>query len=268
MTMASDAPPAGDQAQGLGTERRQAIVAAARKDTAPSVKEQAEKLVYSWPNLVIIEFLAALLMLVSLIVMSWLVNAPLEAHADADRTPNPSKAPWYFLNLQELLLHMHPALAGVIVPGAVVFLLLPLIPYLDRDQRDVGKWFGTRKAAPIARFTALFTTIVIVLEVLFDEYVGVRPLMDAISRATGLLIFNDVLFTGIIVPLILMLGPIGVLLKLLDWRYGLDNMRDVMVALFTGFVVAYFLLTIVGTFFRGQGMHLYWPTDPRMQRIE
>ena len=57
-------------------------------------------------------------MLLSMVILSRVVNAPLEGHANADKTPNPSKAPWYFLNLQELLLHMHPSLAGVIVPSA------------------------------------------------------------------------------------------------------------------------------------------------------
>jgi hypothetical protein len=59
-----------------------------------------------------------------------------------------------------------------------------------------------------------------------------------------------------------------VLLALLNWLYGLHGPRDVMLALFTGFVVSYVLLTIVGSFFRGQGMQLYWPWDPRMARID
>ena len=266
--MATDGAPTGERALEPDAERRQAIAAAVRREGVPSVKEQAERLVYTWPHLVIIEFIAALLMLLSLVIMGWLVNAPLEGHADPDRTPNPSKAPWYFLNLQELLLHMHPALAGVIVPGAVVFVLLPMIPYLDRSQKDVGKWFGTPKAVPIAVYTTIFTSIVIPLEIFFDEYIGVKPLMTSLAAATGLSFLADIVFTGIIVPLILMIGPIFVLLWLLDRRYKLDSTRDVMIALFTGFVVSYFLLTIVGTFFRGQGMHLYWPWDPRMQRIE
>lgn len=272
--MATDGFPADDQVRDAAAQRRQAVAAALRGERVPSVREQAEKLVYTWPHLVIIEFISALLMLLSLILMSWAVNAPLEAHADADRTPNPSKAPWYFLNLQELLLHMHPALAGVIVPGAVVFLLLPAIPYIDRDQRDVGKWFGTPHGVGIAVFTAIFTTIVLWLEIIIDELpewtggtVGIKPTLNLLAATTGLP-FNDIVVTGIIVPLILMLGPIPVLLSLLRRRFGPLSTRDVMIALFTGFIVAYYVLTIVGTFFRGQGMHLYLPWDPRQIRIE
>ena len=91
-----------------------------------------------------------MLILLSIILVSIILQAPLEAHANADKTPNPSKAPWYFLNLQELLLHMHPSLAGVLVPSAVLFGLIPLIPYFDRDTADVGKWFGTSKARDTA----------------------------------------------------------------------------------------------------------------------
>ena len=105
-----------------------------------------------------IEFLASVLMLVSMIVISMVIQAPLEGIANADKTPNPSKAPWYFLNLQELLLHMHPALAGVIVPS-VALGLIAIIPYFDRDNTDVGKWFGTPKALSITWFTTWYTTI-------------------------------------------------------------------------------------------------------------
>jgi hypothetical protein len=272
--MATDGPPTDALGNGAADERRAAVAAAARPQRPPSVREQAEKLVYTWPHLVLIEFIAAMLMLLSLVIMSWLVNAPLEAHADADRTPNPSKAPWYFLNLQELLLHMHPALAGVIVPGAVVFALLPAIPYLDRDQRDVGKWFGTPFAVPITIYTTIFTSAVLWLEIILDELpewtggvVGIKPTLNLLANATGLP-FNDIVITGIIVPTLLMLGPIPILLWLLNRRYGPLSTRDVMIALFTGFVVSYFMLTIVGTFFRGQGMHLYLPWDPRQVRIE
>ena len=100
---------------------------------------------------------SAILLLLSIVVVSIILQAPLEGHANADKTPNPSKAPWYFLNLQELLLHMHPSLAGVLIPAGVLFGAIPLIPYFDRNTADVGKWFGTPKAAPICWFTTVYT---------------------------------------------------------------------------------------------------------------
>ena len=123
-------------------------------------------------------------MLLSMVILSWVVNAPLEGHANPDHTPNPSKAPWYFLNLQELLLHMHPALAGVIVPSGALA-AIAAIPYFDRDTSDVGKWFGTAKAVPIAIFVTIYTLIIEVGLVFFDELYGVKPMMADIARLTG-----------------------------------------------------------------------------------
>lgn len=261
--------PARPTAPGAGNaSTRQAIAAAAAKERPTVIAQAGQQLVYVWPHLVLIEFISAVLMLLSLIILGTFINGPLIGHANPDRTPNPSKAPWYFLNLQELLLHMHPALAGVIVPSVVVFLAIPLIPYLDRDTRDVGKWFGTPKAIPIAIFSAIFTAIVIPLEIIFDEYVGIKPPMQQLATATGISLFSDNNVTGVILPLVLLLGPIYILLRLMRWIYWPYTVRDVMIALWTGFVVAYVILTISGTFFRGQGMHLYWLGDPRLERID
>jgi quinol---cytochrome c reductase cytochrome c subunit, bacillus type len=256
--------------------RREQVAAVARREPAPAAAEQSERLVYVWPHLVTIEFLAGVLLLLSLVVVSIILQSPLEAHANPDRTPNPSKAPWYFLNLQELLLHMHPSLAGVIVPGVVLFALIPLIPYFDRNTADVGKWFGTPKAVPICIFTSVYSTIVLIALVLFDERIGVKPLMQGLATNLHAPILADVNPFGIgalslpnvIVPTFLMIFPIFVLIWLIKAIYKPTDMRDYMIALFTGFVVAYVVLTIVGSFFRGQQMILMWPWDPRQARLD
>jgi hypothetical protein len=257
--------------------RREQVAAVAKREPAGSLKDAAaERLVYVWPHLVTIEFLSAVLVLLSMVVVSIILQAPLEAHANPDHTPNPSKAPWYFLNLQELLLHMHPSLAGVLIPAGVLFVAIPLIPYFDRNTADVGKWFGTPKAKSICLFTTVYTTIVLIGLVLFDERIGVKPLMQSLSVALHAPILADVAPFGIgalslpnvIVPLIMMNVPIVVLLLLIRFIYKPDGIRDYMFALFTGFVVSYVVLTIVGTFFRGQQMILMWPWDPRQARID
>jgi menaquinol-cytochrome c reductase cytochrome b/c subunit len=280
----------GGGAAGLTPEQRQRLAAAVQRGPAErpaggtaapaaaggggsarsgnaAAEAQSQRLVYVWPHLVTIEFMSAVLLLVSMIVISIIIQAPLEGHANADRTPNPSKAPWYFLNLQELLLHMHPALAGVIVP-TVALGLIAVIPYFDRDPNDVGKWFGTPKSLAITWFTTWYSTVVLIALVLFDEFIGQKPLMNNIARMTGIPAFNAPVTVDIIIPMILMNGPIVALLWLLKKYYKPDNARDWIIALFTGFFVAFIILTIVGTFMRGQGMHLMWPRDPRMIRIE
>src|SRR5438309_10748539 len=79
------------------------------RPTTPS--EQEADTVQVWPHLVVIEFLAAVIFTINMVLLGTLINGPLAELANPDRTPNPSKAPWYFLNLQELLLHMDPSLA-------------------------------------------------------------------------------------------------------------------------------------------------------------
>lgn len=279
--MATEQPPSEGQVTGngngagrpaLSAEQRARVATAVRREPAPQggIKEQVESLVYVWPHLVVIEFVAALVMTLSMVVLSMIVNAPLEGHANADKTPNPSKAPWYFLNLQELLLHMHPALAGVIVPAGALA-LIAIIPYIDRDPRDMGKWAGTAKAKPIIWFTAIYTTIVLIVLIILDETAfgfGLKPFMKFLAESTGSEIFSNDAVVNVIVPTIIMLAPIAVLCGLINLIYGPVTTRDWMVCLFTGFFTAYIVLTISGTFFRGQGMHLYWPWDPHQTRVE
>lgn len=284
------AAASGGGAAGLSADQRQRLAAAVQRGPAerpaggtavaapagggaaprsgnPAAEAQSQRLVYVWPHLVTIEFMSCVLLLVSMILISIFIQAPLEGHANGDRTPNPSKAPWYFLNLQELLLHMHPALAGVIVPS-VALGLIAVIPYFDRDPKDVGKWFGTPKSLAITWFTTWYSTLVLVALVFFDEFIGQKPMMGNLARLTGIPFFTNPVLVDIVLPMILMNGPIALLVYLLKKFYKPDNARDWMIALFTGFFVVFIVLTIVGTFMRGQGMHLMWPWDPRMIRLE
>ncbi len=125
----------------------------------PRPKRKREEEVLVWPDLVFIEFISAVLFTVTFLILSVFINAPLLNRANLNVTPNPSKAPWYFLNLQELLAHMDKAWAGVIVPTiALVFLVA--IPYLDRSRHMQGVWFGTKYSARMTVITALYAIIV------------------------------------------------------------------------------------------------------------
>jgi hypothetical protein len=130
-------------------------------------RRERDEEVLVWPDLVFVEFIAALLFTLALVVLAFVANAPLQDHANPNTTPNPSKAPWYFLNLQELLLHMEPSLAGVIVP-TVVLILLAAIPYFDRSNEGQGVWFGTRNAKGIVGWSALFAFVITTLLELYD----------------------------------------------------------------------------------------------------
>jgi quinol-cytochrome oxidoreductase complex cytochrome b subunit len=99
--------------------------------------------VNTFPHLLIQEMLSLIIVSVALIIFSTFVNAPLRELANANLTPNPSKAPWYFLGLQELLRYFHPMVAGVLVP-TLYFGLLFVIPYVDRNPSTKP---GDRKMA-------------------------------------------------------------------------------------------------------------------------
>jgi len=135
--------------------QRQVPAAPAR----PRPKREREEEVLVWPHLVFIEFISAVLFTVTFLIVSVFINAPLLNRANLNVTPEPSKAPWYFLNLQELLLHMHPAWAGVLVP-AVALIFFAVIPYIDRSRHMQGLWFGTRYSARLTVITAIYAMIV------------------------------------------------------------------------------------------------------------
>ena len=99
------------------------------------VKATPQDKVHVWPHLLAVEFVAALACTAFLLVFSVFVNAPLLELANINQTPNPSKAPWYFLGLQELLTMFHPMVAGVTIPGMGIFALI-LAPYTDRNPSN------------------------------------------------------------------------------------------------------------------------------------
>jgi len=114
----------------------------------PKAKVQGlEEKVHVWPYLVRLEFLCALFVTIGLTVWSIVVDAPLEEAANPTKTPNPSKAPWYFLGLQDILVYFDPWFAGVIAPVLIIVGLM-LIPYLDINPKGNGYYtYHERKVA-------------------------------------------------------------------------------------------------------------------------
>jgi len=110
----------------------QRLLTVVKSGSIQDVKAKPVDKVHTWPHLLVIEFVAALLITAFTTIFSIFVNAPLLEHANFNKTPNPSKAPWYFLGLQELLTMFHPMVAGVTIPGMGIFLLI-LAPYMDRN---------------------------------------------------------------------------------------------------------------------------------------
>jgi len=124
------APPAAPAIpEGVRTQRLLTVVKAG---AIQKVKTEPHDKVSTWPHLVAIEFVALIACTAALIVFSAFVDAPLLEFANFNEQPNPSKAPWYFLGLQELLAYFDPQVAGVIIPGFGL-LGIAIIPYVDRN---------------------------------------------------------------------------------------------------------------------------------------
>lgn len=293
----------------------------------PRPKRARDEELLVWPDLVFVEFISAVLFLVTLTFLSAAINGPLLDKADSNVTPNPSKAPWYFLNLQELLLHMDPALAGVVVP-TVALIGLAAIPYFDRSHEGQGVWFGTPDAKKIVWYAAVFTGVITVLLVLFSSGkhvtlyeklggsverqvfdAGGKPQLDASGKPTFQVVpkypwpsklegfrslraidtgigwpkwtrdipylpfslevrgqeFRTLDFPTFLVsqgiPVATMLGlPIVMLMIQKRWLGRLTK-HDAMVGVFTGFIVVYVVLTIIGTAFRGESLELLFPWE-------
>ncbi|MEX2372487.1 MAG: hypothetical protein WD800_01665 [Dehalococcoidia bacterium] len=262
-----------------------------------------------WPDLVFIEFISAVLFTILIVILAVLVDSVLLDRANAAVTPNPSKAPWYFLNLQELLLHMHPALAGVVVP-TIALIALGAIPYFDNSHEGQGQWLATPRAWAIMWTGTAVGAIGTMLLIFFDaskhvqiyEWIvngqlnadpdapgfnawprwldGIKSmasLRDEIawpawsqSVPLGNVLRTDLLgFPAIeldwnipawiveqFIPVNVMIG-LPLLLSLVAHKVGLARTkRDHMILQFSGFIAVYVTLTIVGTFFRGEGLVL------------
>jgi menaquinol-cytochrome c reductase cytochrome b/c subunit len=129
-------PTAGGVPVGAGPGgHTQRLLTVVKSGSIQDVKAQPVDKVHTWPHLLAAEFVAALACLLFTFLFSIWVNAPLLQLANSNETPNPSKAPWYFLGLQELLTMFHPMIAGVTIPGVGLIVLI-FAPYIDKNPSN------------------------------------------------------------------------------------------------------------------------------------
>ena len=151
------------------------------------------------------------------------------------------------MGLQELLEHMHPLLAGIIVPTILVLFLVAL-PYIDHAREGAGVWFSSARGKRIVALTALYTVIVMSAYILFDNAFSLRELLRNSAPqwvAQGLLPALIILVINVIPLLVL-------------WRWK-PSTREVMLTLFTVLLVSAVVFTLSGFLFRGPGFKMYLP---------
>lgn len=216
-------------------------------DPRPVEEITEEKPVYvsTLPELLMRELAAALVLIAVVCVIAVFFDAPLAAAANPGMSPNPAKAPWYFMGFQELQLHFHPLVAVVVIPFLVVFFLCA-IPYFRYGNEMVGPWFLSatgRRTSLLAGLLALATTpiLVVVDELLLQPGAGLPSLI----------------WRGLVPLLILGAGVAGFRFYLV--RQATASKSEVVQALFILFFGVLAVLTIIGVWFRGPGMALAWP---------
>ncbi len=317
---------------------------AATRGAAPTrPRREREQELLVWPDLVFVEFIAAVLFTLSFLILSAVVDAPLLNRANIDITPNPSKAAWYLVALQELLLHMHPALGGVIAP-TIALLLIAGIPYVDRSNDGQGAWFGSVNSIKITLFATAFASVFTVGLILYDQgrhvdvttnlaqridadwewptvlapFRGVRPIQtvweweipvpvgaqlgpgehdgelnwpndfdhipmpfngtsgpewmrwgapDFLPGWMQALYWYDLnlnlpsFVVELFIPVAIMVALPVLLIYMLRRLGWMNSVRDGAIAIFTGMMAVYFILTIIGAAFRGAGQDLVLPWD-------
>jgi quinol-cytochrome oxidoreductase complex cytochrome b subunit len=193
--------------------------------------------VSSYPHLVVREFLAFGLMLATLLVVSFLFDAPLEELANPGKTPNPAKAPWYFLSLQEMLHYAPPFISGVFIPGLLVVIMCT-IPY----------WRGRMVLMPI---TFLLATILIPLldGIIWSGIHGVAPGFADATRSYGFPTMALLVLAAVFLGKLL-LNPF------FDDEARVERLRTRLFLVFVGIV---FVMVMIGQYFRGPEWRWVWP---------
>jgi len=196
------------------------------------------------PHLLYREFVVALVLLAFIFLIAVLFEAPLGERANPLLSPNPAKAPWYFLGFQELLVHFHPLIAILLIPLTAMVLLFWL-PYLKYGDTVSGIWFLSTKGRRYGIVSIFLACILTPAFILTDEFV---------FRSSGSLAFIQNGWLTFLMFLGFLTGYIYLLRKKLD----LDKAETTQ-TLFIYLVGTFILLTLTGILFRGDGMGLSWP---------
>ncbi len=156
-TAAPAAAAPGMSGPGGHTQRLLTVV---KSGSIQDIKMKPQDKVHTWPHLIVVEFGAALFCTAFLTFFSIFVNAPLLQLANVNQTPNPSKAPWYFLGLQELLTMFHPMVAGVTIPG-IGLIILTMAPYIDKNPSNKPE--DRKFAISIFTFFMMFWAVLVLI---------------------------------------------------------------------------------------------------------
>jgi hypothetical protein len=238
--------PVDTTANGVRLPRRIALIH--RSSPAQFISEE-EKMVMTFPHLIVREVIALEILMIGLGLLSIFYNAPLESLANPNKTPNPAKAPWYFLGLQELLHYFPPVVAGVLVPTLTVIALVA-IPYFRVNMERQPLWHN-RTPTRLVIFVAVAALFMGIL-VAFHCYILAVPMALFAALMASLYFPPD---RGLWKALIHRMPGSRFFARAHEWL----STRSLAVWLMSWFVAGVVLLTIAGSLFRGPGWSFVWP---------
>jgi len=209
------------------------VVFVTKKTSAKVLGERGPE-VMTYPHLLLREAIALEILVIAMVVIALFWDAPLEQLANPLLTPNPAKAPWYFLGLQELLHFFPPLVAGILIPTLVV-LALVVIPYFNVNVEGEPLW--SRRPSRNLRSVLAITILLLVFLAFFDAWTIIVPT----AIVASLLIFS---YTA--------------RQQITGWQAVLAS-KPLSWWIMTWFIVVSICLTVVGTFFRGPGWSWIWP---------
>ncbi len=192
------------------------------------------------------EVLLALVIITSLLFFSALFDAPLEQQANPAVSPNPNKAPWYFLGVQELLLHLDPLFSAFIIPALMMVLFFAL-PFFKYKKINTGSWFHSGRGRILTIESCVFSFAFTFLLIVALEYL-IRP--SAFILSLPPLIGNGIL------PLLLYLLPVGIFVYLKHQKRKMERVEWLQVLISIVFS-SYVVMMLTAYFLRGKGMQLF-----------
>jgi hypothetical protein len=209
-------------------------VAFLTRRTSPQVQKQDDQRVMTYPEVLLRVSVAVEVLLLALVGLSLFWDAPLEGLANAMVTPNPAKAPWYFLGLQELLHYFPPVVGGVLIPTMVVVALI-VIPYFGINMQAEGFWIKQREKK--LRVFAASCVVLVVFLAFFEVWAVLVP-----TLLIGALMLREAF-------------PAPSPGKFRQWLRS----KPLPFWIMSWFLTAAAILTVIGTFFRGAGWGWVWP---------
>jgi quinol-cytochrome oxidoreductase complex cytochrome b subunit len=220
-------------------------LAAVVKGKTSAVGKGPENTVPSMPHLFYAEMGVVMLTILVCLLFSIFADAPLKELANPAVPENPAKAPWYFLGLQELV-SFSAFMGGIGIP-AIVLIGLGLIPFLDREREGTGEWFGGRGGLPLVlQATAFGLGAAIAVETFAIRLGWFRQWWPATPQ-----LIITILNPGTVLTALYALYSLWVVRKF-------DSTRSGALALFTCFLCGFFVLTIIGYYFRGPNWDFFW----------